>query len=262
MIADAHAHTWSTWPYARAGLAGGSPPACDVDALLATLDENGVDRALVVAARLEAHAGNNEYVLEAAARHPDRLWAAVEVGSFFAPPDSAPADRLRHLVDGGPVAAVALFPDPAAPGWLTGDGGRSVLAVAATHRLLVSVAAPPALHDDLRSTAAAWPGIHFVAHHAGMAQAHELAGVLALAAEPNVSVKLSGLHYLDAAPHEIVGPLLAGFGPSRLLWGSDFPAAARRGIEYADTLAAVRAIIPTEHHAAVLGGNLGAVLAR
>lgn len=253
MIADSHAHAWPSWPYA--------PPAheCDTDALLATLDANGVDRALVVAARLDGQANNNDYVLEAARRHPDRLWAAVEVGAFFAPRDSS-ARQLSALLDAGPVACVALFPDPASPGWLAGEAGQAVLAVTERHGLAVSVAAPPPLHDDVRAAARAWPSIRFMAHHAGMVQPGELESVLSLASEPNVFVKLSGLHYWAGEPEVLVGALLAAFGPSRLVWGSDFPAAARRGVGFTDSLQAARSLVPVEYHAPVLGDTLAGLL--
>jgi L-fuconolactonase len=264
--ADSHAHAWSNWPYAGPG------PSSDVDALLAALDANAVERALVVAARLPHHPQNNEYVLAAARAHPHRLWAAVEVGAFFAPEAPGGAEDLRRLVDSGPVSAVALFPDPARPGWLTGDEGSAVLAVAAEQGLAVSIAAPPALQAELRAAAGAWPGIPFLMHHAGMVTlggagaGDKLAEVLATAQAPNVHVKLSGLHYASENSRTIadylVRPLVAAYGAERLLWGSDHPSAARRAVSYPHTLEQLRAIIDPTDQPAVFGGNLERLLKR
>lgn len=264
--ADSHVHAWPNWPYVGPG------PSSDVDALLTSLDANEVERALVVAARLAGQPHNNEYVLEAARMHPDRLWAAVEVGAFFAPDEPSGAGELRRLIESGPVSAVALFPDPARPGWLTGDEGSAVLAVVAEYGLVVSVAAPPPLQGDLRAAASRWPGIPFLMHHAGMVtlgrpgSASELTEVLASAHAPNIFVKLSGLHYASEDSRTIadslVRPLVAAYGAERLLWGSDHPSAARRAVCYQHSLEHVRATIDQADRAAVLGGTLKRLLTR
>ncbi|CAN5357173.1 hypothetical protein BH10ACT7_BH10ACT7_23880 [soil metagenome] len=255
MIVDAHAHAWPTWPYP------GDAVPCDTDALMHSLDANGVDQALVVAARLGGQSGNNEYVMHAAREHPDRLWAAVEVGAFFGPPSEGAADDLRRLIDAGPVSAVALFPDPAAPGWLTSGTGRAVLDIAAEHRLLVSIAAPPSLQADLRVVAALYPALTFLMHHAGMVpERDDLAQVTQTAAAPNVYVKLSGLHYSDLDHSELVNTLAAAYGYHRLAWGSDFPSSLRREVSYAQALGIVREQIPPNDRPAVLGGTMMSLL--
>ena len=83
--------------------------------------------------------------------------------------------------------------------------------------------------------AAACPRVTFVLQHAGMLEDLSAAGrdawregMAALAACPNVVVKLSGLgtfiHRTDAAHIAwITGETLALFGTGRCLWGSNFP---------------------------------------
>jgi L-fuconolactonase len=84
----------------------------------------------------------------------------------------------------------------------------------------------------------------------------EYADVLALAALPNVIMKLSGLNhfakesplYLDARP--LTARVVAAFGPDRLVWGADAPAIVDAHMpEYSE-----------EDRAKVKGGNLAALL--
>ncbi|HEY8787677.1 MAG TPA: amidohydrolase family protein [Actinopolymorphaceae bacterium] len=91
--------------------------------------------------------------------------------------------------------------------------------------------------------------------------------MLAGAAFANINVKASGFHYLTEPPWdypyarartEALTPLLDAFGPHRLLWGSDFPA-ARWHLTYTQSLEAFRSLPPLAGHPGldrVLGGNL------
>ena len=62
MIVDSHCHAWRYWPY--------QPPVPDptsrgmVEQLLFEMDRNGVDRAVVVCARIDHNPDNNDYVAE------------------------------------------------------------------------------------------------------------------------------------------------------------------------------------------------------
>ncbi|MFT3972542.1 MAG: amidohydrolase [Amaricoccus sp.] len=76
------------------------------------------------------------------------------------------------------------------------------------------------------------------------------AGVRALAAEPNVVAKLSGV-FAYVAPGEAslatvrpwVEEVIAAFGPDRCLWGSDWPVCTVKGGTLPDWLAAFRSIL-------------------
>lgn len=244
MIADAHCHAWPTWPYPGTGV------DASTDALLRHLDTNGVERALLVGARLAGQDGDNDYVTRAARRHPDRFWCAVEVDAFWRPEygtDGAD-DRLDAM---GEVDAVALFPDPAAPGWLTEGPGARLVERAVASGLPLSIAAPPSLHADIRTVAQWHPRLPVMLHHLGMVGAGGTRSLLELAMHPNVLVKWSGAHYA-ADPGAVIASVLEAFGAERVLWGSDWPAAARHGVGYELPDAAP----------AVLGENLVRVLNR
>ena len=79
MIIDSHCHAWATWPY--------QPPAPDpetrgrAEQLLFEMDQNGVERALVVCAQIDHNPDNNKYVAAARRRHPERLLQVADVDS-------------------------------------------------------------------------------------------------------------------------------------------------------------------------------------
>jgi L-fuconolactonase len=95
-----------------------------------------------------------------------------------------------------------------------------------------------------------------------------LGPLLALASLPHVSVKLSGLYDIDAAyPHwaarETVARVVDAYGPSRVVWGSDFPVLldALSELEAFDLPTWVHDILSPDELDQVLGGNLLAILA-
>lgn len=262
MIADAHCHAWPTWPYANGG------PSSTVDALLRELDTHAVERALVVGARLPGQDDDNEYLLAAVAAYPDRLWCAVEVDAFWRPEYGTPdaARRLRRWTERGGVSAAALFPDPAAPDWLTSGPGAEVVRFAADNGLVLSIAAPPSLLPDIRQVAQRHPSLPLMLHHLGMvalssptAEA-QVAALVDCAAHPRVYLKLSGLHYAgENSASRLVAPLLAAYGSRRLLWGSDYPSSTRFGVGYPEALA-VAETLPDSARPEVLGANLARLM--
>ncbi|WP_313612527.1 amidohydrolase [Agrobacterium sp.] len=81
----------------------------------------------------------------------------------------------------------------------------------------------------------------------------------ALAGLPNVSCKLSGLlteagEQKPQAVRPYAETILELFGPSRVIWGSDWPVLRLAG-DYAGWLEMCRDIVPQQHHDAVFGGN-------
>ncbi|MBO9707404.1 MAG: amidohydrolase family protein [Caulobacter sp.] len=116
--------------------------------------------------------------------------------------------------------------------------------------------------QSLLELARRWPDLRVVIDHA--AKPEIAAGRLepwreqmsALADLSNVHCKLSGLLTeagevtgLDAvAPY--VAHLVTGFGPDRLMWGSDWPVLKLAG-EYGDWRALCEALVPAQLHAAV-----------
>jgi predicted TIM-barrel fold metal-dependent hydrolase len=99
---------------------------------------------------------------------------------------------------------------------------------------------------------------------------NSLQEILESASVPNITLKLSGFHYVSrvsweypyADTREIVRRLRDAYGPERLCWGSDYPvlgfhATYRQALEAFRTHCAPQS---AEQQALILGGNLERLL--
>lgn len=277
MIIDAHCHAWRTWPY--------QPPVPDptsrgtVEQLLFEMDQHGVDQAVLVAARIDQNADNNDYVAGCVRRFPDRLHQFADVDCSWTETYhvAGAAARLEESVarygHAGFTHYVKANDDGA---WFLGEEGTAFFRVADRLRQIVSLACSPGLHPVLRQVAERFPALPFLCHHMAGVRASEpppqpsMENVLRSAALPNIFVKLSGFHYVSATPWDypyadcalVVRRLYEAFGPDRLCWGSDYPV-VRRAMTYQQALEVVRqhcTFIPAEHKERILGGNLHRLL--
>ena len=212
---DCHAHLIgpgphdADWPHAT--------PEARLEDYLAELDAHGVERAVLVQPRAAGH--DNALILQAIARHPDRLRGVAAV-----PEDAAPA-HLRDLHAAGirgvrlggktPLAALpALAPRLARAGlhvqllmW-----GPDLLAL----RGAILACPVPVVIDHLAhpDPAEGADGPAFAALMALLNAGHvfaKLSAVFRFARRPDMS---------DAAP--LVAEAIARH-PGRLVWGSDWP---------------------------------------
>ncbi|MBB5790111.1 amidohydrolase family protein [Jiangella mangrovi] len=277
MIIDSHTHVWPRWPY--------EPRVPDdtgrgsYQNLLFQMDQHGVDQALLVNARIERADDNNDYGAEAVRAHPDRFHHIVDVDSRWGADyhRSGAADRLRKLVDTYQPAGVSHYLRPENDGWLLSDEGRAFFAVAAAHRLTVSLAAPPVWLDDLRDVARRFPEVPLLVNHLAVVMLHP-GGIedglrLALDSEdlPNLLVKVSGYYYGSDRPWDypyterlrIVRAFHETWGPRRMVWASDHPSLLAH-VSYRQSLEVLRehaGFLPADDLALILGGNLAALLA-
>jgi L-fuconolactonase len=237
VIIDAHTHIWPRWPY--------EPPVPDdesrgsFDNLLFQLDAAGVDRALVVNARITRSEDNNEYGARAVREHPDRFFHVVDLDGRWGRDYHQPgaADRLRALVEQFRPAGVSHYLAQQNDGWLVSREGTAFFEVAADNSLLVNFAAPPVWMADLRAVARAFPTVPLLVNHLGVVGLHpaglEEALDLVLDREdlPNLLVKVSGYYYGSDKPWEypypdrleVVRAFYDNWGPARMIWASDWP---------------------------------------
>jgi len=261
MIVDTHCHAWRRWPYDR------GVPDTDtrgsIDSLLYEMDTHGVGHATVVCARIGGGAGgdghpnedNNEYVLDAARRHPDRVTAWIDVDCMWRPEHHTPgaAGRLRAAIERSGARGFTHYVSRRNDGWLRTDDAAEFFAAAEEMGVVASLAVTPEWFDDLDPLLAAHSTLAVLLHHMGTPVHHEperaaqVAGLLGLAGHPNVGVKVSGFNY-NAEPAweypyptsiELFRSLLDAYGPDRLYWGSDFPA-SRDQLTYTQALEVVR----------------------
>jgi L-fuconolactonase len=258
VIIDSHCHAWRRWPY--------DPPVPDpdthgsVEQLLYEMDVNGVEKAALVCARIGtddcANDDNNDYAAKAAARHPDRLVVLADVDCSWRPEHHTPgaARRLRETVERLGVAGFTHYVHSANDGWFRTEEGREFFATAAELDLIASLAMSPAWQADLREVAREFPTLPILVHHLGGLSPvrptydDDLAQVIASADLPNIGIKVSGFHYASAPrgwdfpyadARETFRQLFAAYGPHRMCWGSDFPA-ARPFLTYQQSLEVVR----------------------
>lgn len=276
MIVDAHCHIWERWPYERP-----VPDPVDdarAESLLARMDAAGVERAVVVCAAIGGNERNVDYAFEAAARHAGRLVVFPDIDCFWHPEHRTPgaAGRLHAALDRWKFRGFTHYLSEAEDGgWLVGDEGQAFFGLAAERGLVASLSAMPHQMEMVCRLAAMFPTMPILCHHYGYLgprteQTPDARGlVTAAAAYPNIFMKLSGIGNVAAAGDAFpfnriqwVGKAVAGaFGPSRLVWGSDWPVSGR-WMTYAQTLSIIRDDGPVESEGlpAVLGTTMARLL--
>ena len=231
-IVDSQIHIWAAdrpdrrWP--AAGWDGKGRHVhrevpLDAAEVLTAMDGAGVARAILVPPSWEGH--YNDLVLAAARASPDRFAAMGR----FAP--GTPLEALRTWRDAPGMLGIRLIVPPGSP--LAG-ADHPFWSTAADLDLPLMLH-PVGQNDLVAALADRYPGLRLALDHMGtglvgegldeFAQEDE---VLALAARPNVCIKLSatpchsracGRPWADMTPH--LRRLVDAFGPERCFWGSD-----------------------------------------
>jgi L-fuconolactonase len=280
VIFDAHCHAWRRWPY---DLGVPDPDSRgSAEALLYEMDTHGVDRAAIVAARIGGGAGgdgfanedNNDYVVEFAARHPDRITPIIDVDCVWRPEHHTPGAAERLVAEAERTGAIGFthYVSPANDGWFSTDDAHGFFRAAADRGMIASIALTAPWLGDLRALAAENPTMPFLLHHMTHPRSQaDLESLLALADLPNVGVKISGFNYVAERAWEVPYPngqrifraIADAFGARRLYWGSDFPA-SRDELTYRQAIEVVRThadFLDDSQLSAVLGDNLAALVA-
>jgi L-fuconolactonase len=232
--ADAHLHLFAGGYH---GIHGSSPAGGDeLSAYERLRAHHGIERGLVLGYEGEPqYAGNTDHVLALAQTRP---WMAVLAFLPIEPPPSIAS--LRTLQARG-VSGFALYPNGGADARALDDWPAEVFAEMRSQSAVVSINADPESAacisraiDQLDGCAVIFshigsPGVY--ARPPSVAEARRrLSALLGFASREHVGVKLSGLYAVSDPPHDFpheaarpfVDVLLERFGPSRILWGSDF----------------------------------------
>lgn len=277
MIIDSHTHAWESWPY--------QPPVPDFDSrgrveqLLWEMNRFGVDRAVLVCARIEHNPDNNDYVAACVAQYPDRLIQFADVDCCWMESYHQPgaADRLDEAADRYRLQGFTHYLKDDVQ-WFESSEGLAFFETAERRRLIASLALSPGWQPALRALARRFPGVPFLCHHmagvrAGVPEPESgLEDVLRSAEVPNIHIKLSGFHYVSrnswgfpyTDTREVVKRLFDAYGPDRLCWGSDYPV-VRFSMTYQHALEAFRThcdFIPVTDREKILGASLDRLLSR
>jgi predicted TIM-barrel fold metal-dependent hydrolase len=274
MIVDSHCHAWRTWPYQPPVPDAATRPA--VEQLLFEMDQCGVEKAVLVAARIDFNPDNNDYVAYCVRRFQDRLYQFADVDCMWMREyhTSGAAERLQEAVRVYGLKGFTHYVDADDDGsWFLSPDGQAFLRTAADLRQIVSIHLPVRLQPLLRQLADQFADTPFLCHHMGYPVTADgqdgpaLQSIVASAARPNIHIKLSGFHYAGTVgweyPHErsryIVQALYQAYGPERLHWGSDYPV-VRWAMTYRQALEVIRthcaAFIPEHDMDRILGSSL------
>ena len=229
------------------------PPHVTGDEMVAAMDAVGVDGAILVSP-FSMYRYDASYALEVRKAHPGKFGLVKPVD----PTDPAVGETIAEWKRTPGTVGIRVFlrgdasPDPADPAI------NRVLALAATHSLPVNLACTGRL-DQAAGLAARNPSTQLVIDHLGLPQPQvppappqpwaDLPKLLALAAHPNVAVKVSGACTLAHQPFpypDIWEPLqrvFGAFGLSRCLWGTDWT----RAVDVLSYKEGVEAFRVTDH---------------
>jgi len=275
MIIDSHTHAWECWPY--------KPPVPDfetrglVEQLLWEMDRNGVDKAVLVCARIEHNPGNNDYVADCIKKYPERLIQFADVDCSWMETYHQPGASQR-LVKAAETYSLKGYTHYLKSDyeWFESKEGLNFFGKTAELGLIASLALDPGWMPALRRLAKRFPSVPFLCHHmagvkAGEAYPHpELQEILKSAEASNIYIKLSGFHYVSQVSWDypysdafwVVRKLYEHYGPERLCWGSDYPV-VRFSMTYQHALEVFRThctFIPEAHKRLILGENLQRLL--
>jgi predicted TIM-barrel fold metal-dependent hydrolase len=229
-VIDAHLHVWSLdasrYPFHPAV----SPPTArgDTDFLRACMSEAGVVGALVIQPIVYGY--DHRYVTRALQEHGDALRGMCLID----PTHDDPPAELARLREEGYVAVrfnPNLFPEGRG---LDSSLGRALFAAAGELEMPVGFLIGPQHFGAVDALCEAYPGAVAVIDHFGHCRptaeaSPEFEHLLGLCRHENLHVKLSewprASHeqwpYRDL--HDWVFRLLDAYGPSRLMWATDFP---------------------------------------
>jgi predicted TIM-barrel fold metal-dependent hydrolase len=233
LTVDAQVHVYERnhpgRPWAGGHLA--NPPEVTGEQMVAAIDAVGVEGAILVSP-FAMYRYDASYALAVRAAHPNRFAMVKPVD----PSDPAvPATIAEWAATPGAVGVRLMMTGDLAPD-AADPGVNLVLRTAARHSLAVNLFAWGRL-AQARELAVRNPDTQLVIDHLGLPQPApqpparpfaELPMVLALAAQPNVAIKITGACTLSHEPfphRDIWEPLeriFDAFGLDRCLWGTDW----------------------------------------
>ena len=269
-IIDAHQHFWQrSLPFDYEWLKQPPLAAINRDFLPADLDPQrraaGVDATIFV--QTQHNLAENDWALRLADENP---WIAGVVGWIDLQSAACEEQLLRYRAHSKFVGARHVTQDEPDDDWIVRPAVLNGLRLFEKHGVPFDLLFYTKHLKHAPTVARAVPDATLVIDHLSKPRikAHELepwaAELRAAAAFPNVYCKLSGLvtesdwenwSVADLKPYFLTA--LEAFGPSRLLFGTDWPVCVLAA-DYARVVAATRELISelsASEQAAILGGN-------
>lgn len=249
---DAHSHIW-TRDVARFPLAQGQtvddlkPPSFTAEECLELAGREGVGRVVLIQHHIY-HGWDNGYLIDAAARRPDRFRVVGMIDDTQPQPEVRLRELLPQRVTGLRITSLIR----GAERWLEGPGMAALWKCAAETRQAMCCLINPQDLPAVDRMCGRNPETPVVIDHFarigmdGQIRESDVNQLCGLARHRHVHVKLSAFYALGQkqAPYTDMLPLIRrlvdAFGPSRLMWASDSPYQVVGGHTYAASLALIR----------------------
>ena len=242
---DPHVHVWkhdSRYPWAKETT---RPPEKDAtpEMLLELMAANGVARTVII--QVIHYRWDNSYAADVLRQYPKFFRGVARVN----PESPAAPDDLSRLVEQEGFQGVRLSPAADASGdWIRGPLMPPLWKRCQDLRVPMTILTAISRMPDISALADKYPDLTIVIDHMADCPADrpdELKKLLALARYPHIFVKVSHTWSVSKEPYpyrdaqEQVRRLYEGFGPQRLMWGTDWPLVEAH-CGYAKALAMVR----------------------
>ena len=151
-VIDAHCHAWEYWPY--------QPPVPDpesrgrIEQLLFEMDQNRVDRAVVICAGIDYNPRNNDYIAAQVKRWPNRLVQFADIDSRWLATHHTrgAAERLTEAAERWNLKGFTHYLKRDTE-WFGSDEGIAFFETAARLGLIASLALGPEWQPALRTLA-------------------------------------------------------------------------------------------------------------
>ena len=255
-------HPGRPWAAVLAG-----PPEVTAKDMIKAMDEVGVDGALLVSV-YTMYRWDESYAVAVQKAHPGRFGVIKPVNAN----DPKVADTIAAWAAMDGTVAVRIMFTPEISTDAADPGINRVLAAAAKHDLPVNLMARGRL-EQVAELAKRNPNTMLVIDHLGLEQPfappapprpwHELPKLLALAAHPNVVVKITGACTLshEKFPYKDIwdplGRIFDAFSLDRCMWGTDWTRAVAL-LTYKEGVDAFRVTdrLSDSDRAVLMGGSL------
>jgi L-fuconolactonase len=255
-------HPGRPWAAVLAG-----PPEVTAEDMIKAMDEVGVDGALLVSV-YTMYRWDESYAVAVQKAHPGRFGVIKPVNAN----DPKVADTISDWAAMDGTVAIRIMFTPEISTDAADPGINRVLAAAAKHDLPVNLMARGRL-EQVAELAKRNPNTTLVIDHLGLEQPfappappqpwHELPKLLALAAHPNVVVKITGACTLshEKFPYKDIwdplGRIFDAFSLDRCMWGTDWTRAVAL-LTYKEGVDAFRVTdrLSDSDRAVLMGGSL------
>ena len=241
---DAHSHIWGRnideFPLAKGQtLADLNPASFNDQELLEACRPWGVERVVLIQHHIY-HGFDNQYLVDAAKRHPDRFRVVGMVNDLTPEPGKQMKALHQNRVTGLRITPWIRGADV----WLTGPGMAEMWATGAETGQAMCCLIDPSDLSAVSRMCVRFPKTPVVIDHFarigvdGLIRDEDLGQLCKLAKHPQVKVKISAYYALGKKkpPHDELVPmirkLLDAYGPERLMWASDAPYQMTEGNSY------------------------------